>query len=558
MQRSGFFNALLTNGQYDRTYNANDYADNLAVVISNGVLRSVADDLKVTASGMVATVGVGRAWIEGHYYVNDTPYKFAATTTPAGGSRYDRIMLRLDKSLAVRSISLIYVQGTASNAPEKPAPVREGNIYDIVLADVYVVAGATSVQITDTRGDNSVCGWVYSTSGDNSFFESLDAAFNNWFDEKKDTLSSVSLFKRYNWRAVLESASNTVLFSIPQYDAETCFIEVFVNGIIETEGVEYTLNGNLLTFGGTLIAGTEVEVKCYKSLDGTGIMSVADEITELQNAVATINISAENEYLCNGFDDNIKLSEIALDWLNGGDDHGSKIIRVYGTFGAAAPYGGDGTRISPYKWFVLCPNEIKNRRIVFDFSACGEINVPVIAAAYNVIFSGLNVHIIGASVKAINNEIGTYIYGFDSTEGVIRAENCRFWLSCNEAARIAHTGTFINCFGDVTSLKDTAHCFHAYANSFLRIEHGEYYAYTGNDFMASSPFGQTGSNAVSILNGVNMPTAPREGLLQTQSIIQYYEGGIVHCYDLVSELPLVLQAENDVRGTIIKSKPNMM
>ena len=66
-EKSGFFNALNVGGEYDRTYNANDYSDNLAVIIGNGVLRSQYDDLKVTASGMVATVGVGRAWINGHY-----------------------------------------------------------------------------------------------------------------------------------------------------------------------------------------------------------------------------------------------------------------------------------------------------------------------------------------------------------------------------------------------------------------------------------------------------------------------------------------------------------
>jgi hypothetical protein len=193
MQKSGFFNALLTNGQYDRTYNANDYCDNLAVVISNGVLRSSGDDLRVTASGMLVTVGVGRAWINGHYYLNDTPFTFAPVSAPIGGTRYDRVFLRLDKNLAVRSVSLVYQQGTASNNPTKPAPVRNDNIYDIVLADIYVGTNATSVTVTDTRGNADICGWVYSTSGDNSFFASLDAAFNAWFDGVKDTLSSVTL-----------------------------------------------------------------------------------------------------------------------------------------------------------------------------------------------------------------------------------------------------------------------------------------------------------------------------------------------------------------------------
>ena len=79
-ERSGFFNALYTDGEYDRKYNANDYTDNLAVVISSGVLRSTADDLRVTANGMAVTVAAGRAWINGHYYYNDAAVTLAAVT----------------------------------------------------------------------------------------------------------------------------------------------------------------------------------------------------------------------------------------------------------------------------------------------------------------------------------------------------------------------------------------------------------------------------------------------------------------------------------------------
>lgn len=65
----GFFDALETaDGLYDRTYSARDYSENLATIISNGVLRSTNDDLKVTVNGLTVTVGIGRAWINGCWY----------------------------------------------------------------------------------------------------------------------------------------------------------------------------------------------------------------------------------------------------------------------------------------------------------------------------------------------------------------------------------------------------------------------------------------------------------------------------------------------------------
>ncbi len=312
-EKSGFFNALLSGGDYDRTYNANDYSDNLAVVISNGVLRSTGDDLQVTASGLSVSVAPGRAWIDGHYYLNDSPLTFAAITPPVGGKRYDRVMLRLNLDITERRTSLIYVEGVASNSPVKPAPTRNDTIYDLVLADIYVDTNATSLVVTDTRSDASLCGWVYSTSGDNSFFTSLDNSFMQWFTEKKDTLSSVTLFKRYQWSSVLTAQTSTVQFNIPQYDVDTCFVEVYVNGILDSR---HSISDDVITFEGSLVAGTKIIVNCYKSIDGTGIMTVADEITELQNAVATLSGVSKYTYKCTGSNDNISLSQIAQAILN--------------------------------------------------------------------------------------------------------------------------------------------------------------------------------------------------------------------------------------------------
>ena len=559
MQKSGFFNALLNNGEYDRKYNANDYCDNLAVVISNGVLRSGADDLKVTGNGMVATVGVGRAWIEGHYYVNDTALSFAAVSAPSGGARYDRVILRLDKSVAVRSVTLMYVQGTAANNPTKPAPVRSGNVYDLVLADIYIPAGASSIQVTDTRSDNDVCGWVYSTSGDNSFFASLDAAFNAWFAEKKDTLSSVSLFKRYNWRTVLATATKTVIFDIPQYNAETCFYEVFINGAVKTDGEDYTVSGSVLTFTGTLVANTEVEVKVYKSLDGTGIQSVSDEITELQNAIATLNVAGEYNYICNGVNDNVKISEIAQAWLNGGTDTGSIVIRVFGEFGCTAAYSGSGTTANPNRWFTVGTDGNTGRRLVIDFSSCGQINLPIAAGTFNNIFHGHNVHIVGANVTAYQTAPDTVIRGFNSASGAIYAENCRFWLRAYKDSRIGQTGTFVNCRASVENVTNNSYCFLPFGDSLLRIIGGEYYAYTGASTAQSAILGQSAANSVSILYGVNAPTVEKAGYYQTNSILQWTGGGILNCNDLISALPLIVTAGiSNIHGTIAASKPGLM
>ena len=557
-ERSGFFNALNVDGEYDRKYNANDYSDNLAVIIGNGVLRSIADDLRVTASGMVCTVAAGRAWINGKYYHNDAPKAFTAVTAPAGGTRWDRIVLRLDASLAARSITLQYVQGTAGNNPAKPAPVRSGNVYDLVLADVFVGTNATSVTVTDTRSDASICGWVYSTAGDNSFFVSKDNEFAEWFGEKKDTLASVTLFKRYVWRTVLAASSAKVAFDIPQFDEETCFIEVHVNGVADIEGVDFTRNGNIVTFTYPLTAGTEIAVRAYKSIDGTGILSVADEITQLQNQVAALNAAGDYTYVCNGIDDNVKLSQIATAWLEGGDDYSSKTIRVYGTFGAQAPVGGDGEFFSPYQWIKVAGDNYANRKIIFDFSCCSQLVIPAVAGKLNYIFYGIDAHIIGADVNVYEKTTGTTIIGFSTVAGAVYAENCRFWITGDNTCKVSCTGTFTNCRASVANSTGESYCFTPLSNSLLRLNGGEYMAYSGSSATTSAVVGhaESSTNAVSILNGVNAPTVTRSGYYQTHSIHQYPSGGVMNCRDLVSTLPVNAKGTNNISGTIAKSKAN--
>ena len=555
-EKSGFFNALYLNGAYDRKYNANDYCDNLAVVIGNGVLRSADDDLRVTASGMVTTVAAGRAWINGHYYHNDAAIAFTAVTAPTGGTRWDRVMLRLDTQVSARSITLRYVQGTAANNPVKPAPVRSGTVYELVLADIYVGTNATSVQVTDTRADAALCGWVFSTRGNEDFFKTLDKDFNAWFVGVRDEVASVTLFKRYNWRTLLSSAASTVAFEIPQFDEETTFVEVYVNGVLDYEGVDYTRSGNIVTFKNSLVAGSEIIVKAYKSIDGRGIESVADEITELQNKVAAMYTAADYDYICNGVDDNVKLSQIAKAWLDGGDDYSSKTIRVYGTFGAQAPVGGDGELFSPYKWIEVAGDNYANRKIIFDFSCCSQLNIPIVAGKYNYIFYGIDAHIIGADVYAYEKTVDTSVIAFSTLAGALYVENCRFWLTGYSQCKVACTGTFTNCRASVANTVDESYCFAPTSNSLLRLNGGQFMAYSGSPSSVSAIVGHVASatNAVSILNGVNAPTWERGGYYQTHSVYQYIGGGVLNCYDLISALPVSALATHNIVGTITKSK----
>lgn len=539
-QNSGFFNAFLRGGVYDRTYDANDYCDNLAAIIKSGVVNSSYDDLKVTAySGMTISVGYGRAWINGHWFFNDTAYTgLTIATAPSGSnSRIDRVVLRLDTSTAVRSVALAVLTGTPAASPVAPALTRSGNVYEIALADITVAAGVVTIaqgNIKDTRADGNVCGWASSV-----------------------TPAIMSMIQRYTDRITLATSANKVTFNIAQYDATEggIVLDVYVNGIYE-QPEKYTLNGNTITFAGTKVAGTVVDVVLTKSIDGTGLASAADLLAELQQAVADLDSFGEYHYNCNGVDDNVKLSQIAQAWITGGDDYSSKVVHVYGKCGIKAAQGGEGTSTNPYIWFRLGGGSTTNRRIIFDFSGCEQITVPIPASTHNILFFGLEVNIKGVNIVA--SESTATIYAFSTAAAtVIHAEHCRFWLTAS-AGYVARGGTFKHCRVSLTCNAADAFVFNVMSGGLLRVFGGELYAYAPTGSQSAIVYiNSAQTSAVAMTYGMNCPTNARGGYVQSNAINVLTNNALCSFTDTVTTLPISAAGQN-IRGTIAMSRAGLM
>ena len=540
-QSSGFFNAFLSGGVYDRIYDANDYCDNLASIIKSGVVNSSYDDLKVSAyNGMSIAVGYGRAWINGHWYLNDAQYTgLTIDTAPAGNnSRIDRVVLRLDTSTAVRSIELDVLKGTAAASPVAPALTRSGNVYEIAIADITVRAGAISItnsDIKDKRADGNVCGWASSV-----------------------TPAIMSMIQRYSDRINITANTNIFQFNIAQYDSTEggTTLDVYVNGIYEQPD-DYTLSGNTITLkSGTLIAGTVVDVVLTKSIDGTGLASAATMLAELQQAVADLDSFGDYHYNCNGIDDNVKLSQIAQAWLNGGDDYSSKVVHVYGKFGASAPYGGDGTSSNPYVWFRFGAGGATNRRIIFDFSGCEQINITPASGTYNVLFFGLEVNVKG--VNLVCNASAATVYAFSSAAAtVVNAEKCRIWFTVL-GGYISRSGTFKDCRISLTCMSGDAFIFNVLSGSLLRVFGGEYYAYAPTGGQSAVVYVNSAqTSAVAMTYGMNCPTNARAGMVQSYAVNALTESALCSFTDTVTELTMQAAGQN-IRGTLKISRAGMM
>lgn len=114
----GFFNAK----NMDRIYTAEDFTGYLSSLICNGILDTYGDNFSITSNGLKLTIGTGKAWLNGHYFINDSAYTLDLSQyVEESLSRYVTIGIVCDTAESVRNVRLEMVKGTASSAPKIPS-----------------------------------------------------------------------------------------------------------------------------------------------------------------------------------------------------------------------------------------------------------------------------------------------------------------------------------------------------------------------------------------------------------------------------------------------------
>lgn len=203
MERCGFFDANLVGEEYDRVYLASQFAAYFASFIGNGVYASKSDKLQVVEQdlqGMAVNVLSGQGWINGYWYENTANISLAIDIADGVLNRIDSVVLRL--GFSERNMWVAVKKGIPATSPSAPALIRNADYYELQLATINVPAGSvkiTQAQITDTRMNQNVCGWVTgvvdqldTTTLFNQFetyFEEFKAiyekAYVDWTDEQK-------------------------------------------------------------------------------------------------------------------------------------------------------------------------------------------------------------------------------------------------------------------------------------------------------------------------------------------------------------------------------------
>jgi hypothetical protein len=221
-ENSGFFNAQLNaDGEtYDREYYAKDWAQLLAIFLTNGI-RNGGENMKVTSvGGMDVQVAPGQALINGYWYtLYDAPLVFSLAEGATGQARIDKVVLRLDLNEPARIVTAAVLQGTPSDNPAAPALTRSNAVWELGLANVRVNAGVSSItnaRITDLRLNNAECGLINSLiqADTTNIYNQMQA----YITQKQAEFNSIQSQEQADWNILYQGFLSW--FNLAQTDIE--------------------------------------------------------------------------------------------------------------------------------------------------------------------------------------------------------------------------------------------------------------------------------------------------------------------------------------------------
>lgn len=175
---SGFFNSL--NG--DRKYNATQMSAIFDGLIIDGVFASIGTAFAVKAAGgLTVNVGIGKAWFDHTWTVNDSILPMTAPEAEVLLDRIDAVVLEVNGMESVRENTIKFVKGNPSSAPSRPTLTNEGNVHQYPLCYIYRKYGTAVINQADitpmvgTESTPFVTGILQTIS--------LDELLGKWQDE---------------------------------------------------------------------------------------------------------------------------------------------------------------------------------------------------------------------------------------------------------------------------------------------------------------------------------------------------------------------------------------
>lgn len=568
---SGYYDSI--NG--DRKYNASTMSKYFSGLFTRGVLQNYKGKFVVKATeGMSVKIPTGKAFFsDGKWIENTADITLTLDASDVVLNRIDSIVLRNDKNEAKRKAEIVLKKGTPAASPVPPG-VEETNSYveELLICNIRVdklTENITQSNITNTIPDTDVCGYVTGLIEEvdtsdlyiqyeaayKEFQEQSKKEFDDWFTNVKETLSTATLIREYKSTYITKVQNEqNIEIAIPQYNSVLDILQVLVNGL-RLNGQEYMITGKSVNLKRPVDAGTPIEFVVYKSVDGSNAETIIEQVEHLQQIMNTIE---KGIYVATGENDNIKLSEIVQEFLNGGNDYKQLEIDVYGALQCTSTYSGNGTESDPSVWFMLGQEASTSRRVRMNFAHCDRISIDNQSRANSVLFGGNDIFIKNCQA-AIYNASSTSAFNGER----IDAEECEFWINATPGSNATIIGgvccgTFTRCRMSVTGGNGATYGFRA-NGGVLQLKACEIIVYNDSNASGESVGVAVEANKtenVLIMHGCNLPIRARGGYKQSETI-KVNSGYCSLASNIVGKAPKLYSTDQNKCsnvGTLVVSK----
>ncbi len=208
MVTSGFYDSL----KHDRRYSSIQFGSIFDGVIRDGVFQHVGSRLMVSQnSGMMISVGTGRAWFNHTWTYNDSILPLTVPQSEVILDRVDAVVLEVDARKEGRINTIKIVKGTPTSKNAKPpAMIKEKNRWQYPLAYIKVAAGVTSIRTADitNKVGTSDCPFVTAPLDKMSIDDLVKQWADQWqvfYENETADMNKTNAFWKNEWRKWYDS-----------------------------------------------------------------------------------------------------------------------------------------------------------------------------------------------------------------------------------------------------------------------------------------------------------------------------------------------------------------
>lgn len=308
----GFFDSI----NKDRLYTAEQMNRPYKRVITNGVFATpqgtASTDLQVLSAGdgMNIIVKAGEGLFGDKWFENPSDFTITVPNNTGVVPRRDSVIVQVDKRSSGRIGAIIYREGTPASNPVPPDIGTVNNVIEYRVANIYVAAGATTINqdaIVDLRG-SSECPWITSLikQVDTStlfeqfskaywdFYNTTQGSWNEFMLEINDDLSpmvSTNILTYESHYVSSVDGETEIPINITNYNKNKDVLMVRINGFFVSETVDYTIdvNGQNITLTKDIDANNSVDFLVLQSVVIGDTETVLTEIQKLNTAVSALN-----------------------------------------------------------------------------------------------------------------------------------------------------------------------------------------------------------------------------------------------------------------------------